>query len=119
MIDGPRARLFELESEPVSAVSFVQDYVELHFDGKVLRALYGPRVATPDGSLEFPAPGSRDALCRLIGRVVTDLDVEEGKQIVLKFEGGFELSIPLTHESKRGPEAAHYVSAPNAPVEVW
>jgi hypothetical protein len=30
--------------EPLSAVAFVRDYVEFHFDGPVLRAISNPRV---------------------------------------------------------------------------
>ncbi len=54
----------------VSGVSFVRDHVEMLFDGPVLRSLASPMVREGDQVARFPEPGSRDALCRLIGRTV-------------------------------------------------
>ena len=44
-----------LIGEQLSAVSFVQDYVEFHFDGPVLRALTNPIGTTPEAVVQFPA----------------------------------------------------------------
>jgi len=49
-----------LAGEELSAVSFVRDYVEFHFDGPVLRALTNPRVEIDGETISFPEPGSRD-----------------------------------------------------------
>ena len=56
-----------LLGEPLSAVSFVMDYVELHFNGSYLRCLVPPVVEQGGRVARFPEPGSRDALCALIG----------------------------------------------------
>jgi hypothetical protein len=52
----------------VSAVSFVRDFVELHFDGPVLRALSNPSGVYGGHEWHFPAPGSLDLMHRYIGR---------------------------------------------------
>jgi hypothetical protein len=54
----------------LSAVCFVRSYVELHFDGPVLRLLAPPVISTQEQSFEFPVEGSRDVLCALIGQTV-------------------------------------------------
>ena len=99
-----------LVGEQLSAVSFVQDYVEFHFDGPVLRALRNPLVQTPHGRWQFPWPGSRDALCEPIGRDVLSVRFETGARIQLELEGGYQLTIPLDLASYRGPEAAHFIA---------
>ena len=101
-------------------MSFVRDYVEFHFDGPVLRVFAGPILATEAGRWHFPGPGSRDALCSLIGRVVREVVVQDAVSIELRFQGGERLSIPLDSASRVGPEAAHFqAELVNAPLDVW
>ena len=108
-----------LAGEELSAVSFVHDYVEFHFDGPVLRALTNPRVEVGGETTSFPEPGSRDRLCALIGRAVHEVDARDGVHIRLAFEGGATLTLPLDEASHVGPEAAHFQSHLTAPVQVW
>jgi hypothetical protein len=69
-----------LVGEAVSAVSFVMDYVEFHFNGQIIRALSSPILETKTGRFQFPGTGSRDALCSLIEDTVTGVQVaEEGE----------------------------------------
>ena len=56
-----------LVGEEFNAVAFVMDYVEFDFNGPILRALSPPRLEHEGGIFTFPEPGSRDALCSLIG----------------------------------------------------
>ena len=112
-------RISELNDQHVSAVAFVQDYVEFHFDGKILRSLSEPVVSMGRLSWRFPAVGARDALCTLIGKPVADVHVFEGDRIELDFGGGTLLAIPLSESARTGEEAAHYVSGENGPIEVW
>ena len=109
----------KLVGEPISGVAFVQDYVEFHFDEKILRA-FTPPVVTIDGMQHtFPNPGSRDALCSLIQRTVERLSVIDNERIELGFSGGAVLEIPLAVSESIGPEAAHFVPGFNEPIEVW
>jgi hypothetical protein len=77
--------LSSLVGEELNAVCFVTDYVEFHFNGPVVRSLSSPRIETPAGTLEFPAAGSRDACCALIGREVSDVVLVEGVSLTLRF----------------------------------
>jgi len=108
-----------ITGEPLSGVAFVQDYVEFHFDGKVVRALTMPRVVLRCERHTFPETGSRDALCSLIGRVVERVSVRDDDAIDITFSGEALVHIPLKVDERSGPEAAHYVPGPNQPIVVW
>jgi len=108
-----------LKGEPLSGVAFVQDYVEFHFDGKILRSLTPPSVTLKGVTFTFPQQGSRDALASLIGRVVDRIEVHSDDRIQLVFEDGSVLRVPLGSENRTGPEAAHFVPGEDLPIEVW
>lgn len=112
-------RIPELNGQSVSAVAFVQDYVEFHFDGRILRSLSEPVLVVGRVSWTFPAVGARDAFCTLIGKAVTGVHVLEGDRIELTFGAGALLVIPLSVSSGANGEAAHYVPEENGPVEIW
>ena len=111
--------LQELVGEEVGGICFVRTYVELYFDGPVLRALARPTLAMSDSSVTFPEPGSRDALCTLIGKRVEGIRVIPGEVIELAFQYGDILTIPLDSESRVGPEAAQYTRGIDQGVFVW
>lgn len=102
-----RMGLAELVGLEVSAVSFVRDYVELHFDGPVLRSLSDPVVMSGRGEFRFPDIGSRDALCELIGREVVAA-VDEPMRLMLRFDEQSAFVIP-TSSDVAGAEIAHLV----------
>lgn len=112
-------QLRSIIGEPLSGIAFVQDYVELHYDGRILRALANPSIVVNGNRYHFPDQGSRDALCLLIGNVVEDVFVEEGSSISVCFADGAVVVIPLDIASQTGPEAAHYVPGIDQPIEVW
>lgn len=86
--------LDRLVGEELAGVSFVRDYVELSFDGPVLRAFSGPVVGLGGASATFPEIGSRDLLCALIDRTVESV-AEDASALVLSFTGGGEIRVPL------------------------
>lgn len=105
-----------LVGDELSAVAFVRDYVEFHFDGPVLRALSDPLVRTDAGDeAQFPDPGSRDALCALIGRTVQAVRVASRQDSPTKDDRiEFDVNdatvvIPLGADRRVGPEAAHFI----------
>jgi hypothetical protein len=112
-------KLREIIGQPMSAVSFVHDYVEFHFDGKILRALTRPSTHIRGQATIFPQFGSRDALCSLIGKSVINVIVREGESIEIRFDGSEAINVPLSAPARIGPEAAHFVSGDNQPIEVW
>src|SRR5712671_6261788 len=113
-----RALIGQIVGEQLSGVSFVQDYVELHFDGPVIRALACPLVQSQSGIVRFPAAGSRDRLCGLIGQEVSSFELIDGLELRIRF-GPTDLIVPLDAARCVGPEAMHFQNSVTAPVSVW
>ena len=59
--------------------------------------------------MQFPAPGSRDALCSLLGSTVEAASIHVGDRIEIRTDANRTLIVPLDEASRRGPEAAHLV----------
>ena len=98
--------LTRLVGRQLSSVEFVQDYVQLRFDGPCLNAFTPPTVAKADRSLAWNSPGYRDMLCENIGKHVSRALVREGDAIVVEFQNGGIISISLLPADYRGAEAA-------------
>ncbi|MFE2165868.1 hypothetical protein ACFXB3_12470 [Streptomyces sp. NPDC059447] len=103
--DDPLRLLMGLE---VSAVAFVRDYVELHFDGPILRALSDPSGVYGGREWRFPAPGSLELMRCYIGKTVDGCELDPDRILALDF-GEHRFVIPLDSDSSGGPEAAHMV----------
>jgi hypothetical protein len=99
--------LRDLAGAQLSAICFVRDYVELHFDGTILRSLSEPVVVTPAGRWTLPQEGSRDALCQLIGHVV-ETATEQPDRLALSFDTDTVVEIPKASRHA-GPEIAQLV----------
>lgn len=109
-----------LIGEELAIVAFVMDYVEFHFNGPRIRALTNPIVRTCKSEVQFPSPGSRDALCSLIGQEVRDAALQDEHSLTLSFMSGEQLVIPLDAGSHIGPEALHWhPDDDNAHMVVW
>jgi len=111
----------DLMDEELSAVCFVRDYVEFHFDGPILRALSTVRIVDSSGSVTSSTgmDGWRDALCKLIGLEVAEVVVDELHAITVRFSTGSALVVPIDNNSKVAGEAAHFLARVNAPLVVW
>lgn len=100
----------------VDTISFVRDYVEVRIDYNIVRCMTGPIVRSVSGDYRFPEPGSRDALCGLIDRVVKHVEVSDDA-IELHMDSGEALVLPLDEKSRTlpdgrvVPEAVHFVPA--------
>lgn len=92
----------------VSAVCFVRDYVELHFDGPVLRALSDPFRSYGGHEWRFPAQGSLELMRSYIGKTVDGCELYPNRILALDF-GEHRFVIPLDQASRVGPEAAHLI----------
>jgi hypothetical protein len=111
--------LRRLVGEELSAICFVMDYVEFHFNGPVLRAIANPVVIGPTRQWVFPQSGSRDALCSLIGTCLEDLVVEEDVHMSLRFDTGAAIRIPLDQDNRHLGEAVHLMPGNGQTVLVW
>ncbi|MFF5210398.1 hypothetical protein [Streptosporangium sp. NPDC000396] len=105
-IDDPTG----LVGEELNIVAFVMDYVEFHFNGPKLTALTDPHIQIGLQTWIFPEPGSRDALCTLIGRTVQAVSIKPNEHIIIDFSEAI-LTVPLDEDSLHGPEAAHFFPA--------
>jgi hypothetical protein len=100
----------------LSAVVFVQDYVQLQFDGSGLTAVTLPTVEVGEKQLAWGMPGYRDLLCERIGKLVTAASVTEGQQIRIEFDDGSRIAISLKDEDYQTAEAAVFH---NGPSKTW
>jgi hypothetical protein len=93
--------LGQLVNEQLSAVVFVQDYLQLDFDGKRLTVNVWPTVTIEDHKYSVGANGYRDALCGLIGKTVSTASETEVEITLTFLEGQIIISvideIPIEH----------------------
>ena len=107
-----------LAGEQLTAVEFVQDYLQLRFGEALLTLFVWPDVADPDGiSVGFGQPGYRDALCVAIGENVTQAEHNEGRSLTVEFENGIVFALSLRDEDLDTPEAGNYRSTTGEYIE--
>jgi hypothetical protein len=113
---GDHVELLAAEGEQLSAVTFVQDYVQLHFDGPRLTLVTWPVVIVGDEGHAFGDPGYRDQLCGLIGRIVSRAYVRVGDRLQIDFAERASLVASLKPEVYR---AAHVVIFDDGQSNQW
>jgi len=101
----PRELFDELRGEQLSAVTFVQDYLQLWFDGPSINVTNPLEVTSGDKRLVSWEPGFRDLLCEQIAKIVGSVEYREGEALSITFEDGSRLSISLRSEDYDTPEA--------------
>ena len=100
--------LFEqLYGEHLSAVTFVQDYLQLWFDGPGINVTNPLTVQTGGVSATSWQPGFRDALCSQIAKIVAAVEYRAGEAFIIRFEDGSQLSISLREQDYTTPEALY------------
>ena len=84
-----------LVGEQLSSVEFVQDYLQLRFDGPTLNVT-GPIVVTA-GDHRHAAwePGFRDLLCGQIGKLIASVTQRAEEALVFTFEDGSAITVSL------------------------
>jgi hypothetical protein len=106
----------ELVGQELASVEFVQDYVQLHFDGPTISAYTQPSVRLKSSEvLSWGEPGFRDALCAEIASLVRSVEVRP-EQVSIVFETGDQVWISLRDQDYRGPEALQFMIADD---RVW
>lgn len=76
----------KLINEQLSSVEFVQDYLQLHFDGRTITSYIWPIINIKNENLIFGDVVYRNALCDFIGKKVKDLFFIDKECLVLYFE---------------------------------
>jgi hypothetical protein len=85
----------DLVGREISAVVFARDGVEFHFDGPILRSRTDPQVVVGEAVYHFPKPGSRDALCLVLGATVQSLSLDESRHLEFTTNNGCRVRLPL------------------------
>ncbi len=94
-----------LRCQHLISVSFLQHYLQLHFEEAVLN-VYTPITLHSSGvAVRSDGEGFRDTLCRQIAEVVRNAVVHTKEALVIDFEDGSKLSISLRLEDYWAPEA--------------
>ena len=102
---GQLSELDDLIGAEVGSVAFVRDYVEINFDGPIVRSLSSPIINVGGADFRFPDAGSRDALCELIGTSLEGVH-ESDAEIVLRFDAA---TLVIPKQGDTGAEIAHFV----------
>jgi len=119
MITPESSILKGLETQQLSAVVFIQDYVQLQFDGHCLTAYAWPIIRDGARALSHTTPGYRDALCGLIGYVVEKATEDPLDKLTLYFINGITIEVSLKESDREGPEAAMLQDPTKNRWNVW
>ncbi len=116
---GDDMELVAIEGEQLGAVTFVQDYVQLHFDGPTITAITRPVVVSGGTTFEYDSPGYRDRLCGLIGKVVIRAYARQGDRLQVDLEDQVSLVVSLKPEAYRAAEAAIFSDGKTEQWAAW
>src|SRR4051812_28048817 len=105
--DIPRDIVEQLRGEQLSAVTFVQNYLQLWFDGPGINVINPLTVQKGQSSVTSWEPGFRDVLCSQIAKIVATVECRDGEAFVIRFEDGSQLSISLREQDYTTPEALY------------
>lgn len=97
----------QLYGMQLSAVTFVQDYLQLWFDGPGINVTNPLTVQSGQASVVSWQPGFRDALCSQIAKIVAAVECRAGEALIIRFEDSSQLSISLREQDYTGAEALY------------
>ncbi len=103
--------LKEIIGEELSSVEFVQDYLQLRFNGPCLTAVTQPTIATGERILVWNEPSYRDELCNQIGHKVKAVDIHAGEYVEVVLDDDVVIRISLKDSDYRTAEAAKFDSS--------
>jgi hypothetical protein len=116
---NPIREVTDLVGARLNAVAFVMDYIELHFDGPIVRSL-ARLTLTREGRVQrVPEVGARDGLCECIGAIVRQITLRDAISLQIELSNGATIEISLDNASRIGPEAMHFVPEIGGPIQVW
>ncbi len=103
----------------LSSVCFVRDYIELHFDGPVLRLngkvlINGKLLAS--GGMRSAEADPLNELLRSIGKKVVSFIQDDSLSLKICFDSGCEVRVD---SEMPGQEFAHFISYPDKTFVVF
>jgi hypothetical protein len=111
--------LSELVGMRLSGVCFVQDYIELHFSGPIVRILGHFTVGNTVDRYSVTTIGWRDKICQLIADEVQHITLVELSRFEIVFSSGISIDVSLIPDERTGPETLHFVPTGSGPIQVW
>ena len=108
----------QLEGEQLSSVTFVQDYIQLHFDGPGINVYMPMSVEVGATTIRSGDSQFRNALCGQIAKIVRNVSFRDAEALTITFMDDSRLSISLRHEDYSGPEALEAHDFTDAPIIV-
>jgi hypothetical protein len=103
----------------VSAICFVQDYVQVIFEELILTCYTAPTVLISDEAVNFHTPGYRDKLCELIGKSVQSVTERLREELSIYFDGDGSIRISLRFDDAKSVEAAMLHQQGGDIFDVW
>jgi len=86
--------------EQLSSVVFVQNYLQLDFDGNRLTSYSWPKVKIKNTVYVIGREYYRDALCEIITHLVSDVILIDDEALHIYFDNSFELSWKLLRDNE-------------------
>jgi hypothetical protein len=108
----------QLQGEQLSSVTFVQDYIQLHFDGPDINVYMPMTVETGETAVRSGDIQFRSALCGQIAKIVQSVSFQESEALTLTFVDGSQIAISLRPDDYSGPEAIYAHGFRDAPMIV-
>lgn len=115
--EGTLQVLQDLHGRQLGAVVFVQDYLQLQFDGTLLTLTTWP-VVHREKEFKYGDARYRDVLCDCIARVVEIADVIARDRLRIVFRDGSKLVISLKDADRVDPEAVR-IDQQDGQWSVW
>ena len=107
--------LTSIDGQELSAVEFVQDYLQLRFEGPLLTLFVWPELFREEGSYAYGEPEYRNHLCALLSEGVTAATLEENEAIEIEFQSGVIVRASLREEDLDSPVAGEFSDG----AETW
>ena len=97
----------ELVGRQLSSVEFVQDYLQLRFDGPTINVTNPLTVNDDETEITSWNAGFRDLLCSQITKIVQDVTFESGKALTIRFIDNSQIAVSVRPEDYSSPEAIY------------
>jgi hypothetical protein len=106
--------LSSIVGQELTAVEFVQDYLQLRFEGPLLTLFVWPDVFREEGSYAYGEPEFRNVLCAQLTGNVTAATLEENEALEIEFENGVIVRASLREEDLDVPQAGQFSESGDA-----
>ena len=107
--------LGQIVGRQLSSVTFVQDYVQMSFDGPAVTAVTHPVVEAEGVAYRWDETGFRDQLCKRIAHIVTKAEIIPDECVRIDFDDRAKISVSLLSQDYVAAEAVRFDASP----QIW